>query len=100
VSELQCNNLSDIVESIKAYDGYKARAVRGGMSLTKGSYLCSESIPRPQASHGGATARVNRVYDRAGDSYKEKVVDCETGEVIHKTEENLTDHKGHGPNKR
>jgi hypothetical protein len=45
-------------------------------------------------------ARVDRVYDRVGDRYKEKVVDCETGEVIHKTEEKLTDHKGHGSDKR
>lgn len=72
----------------------------GGMSRTKGWYIRTESIPTPQASRDGAMARVDRVYDRTGDRYKEKVVDCQTGEVIHQTEERLTDHKGHGSDTR
>jgi hypothetical protein len=34
------------------------------------------------------------------DGYKEKVVDCETGELIYEAEEKLSEHKGHGSDKR
>jgi hypothetical protein len=70
------------------------------MSRTKGWFFRSQSIPTPQASRGGAIARVDRVYDRDNDGYKEKVVDCETGELIYETEKKLSEHKGHGSDKR
>ena len=44
-------------------------------------------------------ARVDRVYDRDNDRYKEKVVDCKTGELIHEDEEKLSEHRGHGSDK-
>ena len=93
--QAQCPNCNAAIyqvtvdESVKVCDGYKARVVTGGMSRTKGCYIRSESFPTPQASRGGAMARVDRVYDRVRDCYKEKVVDCETGEVIHEVEEKL-----------
>ena len=88
-----------VVETIEAYDGHKALGVRAGMSRTKGWFVRSESIPKPQVSRGGAMARVDRVYDRDNDRYKEKVVDCKTGELIHEDEEKLSEHRGHGSDK-
>lgn len=41
-----------------------------------------------------------RVIDRDNDYYKEKVVDPNTGELIHHCEEKLTDHWGHGSDKK
>jgi hypothetical protein len=103
--QTQCPNCSTtiyrdtIVDSISAYDGNKARGIRAGMSRTK-AFIRSQSIPTPQASRGGAMARVDRVFDRDNDVYKEKVVDCETGEMIHETEGKLSTHTGHGSDKR
>lgn len=41
-----------------------------------------------------------RVIDRDNNFYKEKVIDPITGEPIHNCEENLTDHWGHGSDKK
>jgi hypothetical protein len=62
--------------------------MHAGQSRSK-AFIRSQSIPTPQVSRGGAMARVDRVWDRDNDVYKEKVVDCETGEVIFETEGKL-----------
>jgi hypothetical protein len=101
---VQCPNCNvtiyqdTIIDSIKAYDGNKARGMHAGQSRSK-AFIRSESIPRPQVSRGGAMARVDRVWDRDNDVYKEKGVLCETGEVIFETEEKLSAHTGHGSDK-
>jgi len=41
-----------------------------------------------------------RVIDRDNDVYKEKVVDPKTGETIHHCEEKLSEHYGHGSDKK
>lgn len=41
-------------------------------------------------------AKVNRVIDRKNDKYSETVTDPDTGKVIHKCEEKLSKHYGHG----
>ena len=41
-----------------------------------------------------------RLIDRKSDRYKELVKDLETGEVIHETDEPLSQHTGHGSAKR
>ena len=38
----------------------------------------------------------DRVIDKYNDNYMEEVTDPETGEVVHKCEEKLSDHFGHG----
>ena len=40
-----------------------------------------------------------RVIDRNNNRYYDRVVDKATGEVIHQTEEPLSEHKGHGSDK-
>lgn len=47
----------------------------------------------------GKWMRKERIIDRDNDYYKEKVVDPETGDVVHECEEKLSDHLGHGSNK-
>jgi hypothetical protein len=48
----------------------------------------------------GIWMRLERVIDRARDWYRERVIDPKTGEVVHKCEEPLSEHKGHGTAKR
>jgi hypothetical protein len=40
--------------------------------------------------------KLERLIDRAKNWYKEVVRDPETGEIIHKCEEPLREHRGHG----
>ena len=86
--QTQCPNCNatiyqdTIINSVKAYDGNKARGMHLGQSRSK-AFIRSELIPTPQASRGGAMARVDRVWDRDNDVYKETVIDCETNELIH-----------------
>jgi hypothetical protein len=37
-----------------------------------------------------------RIFNRREDAYHERVVDPETGKVIHECSEPLSEHKGHG----
>jgi|SRR4030042_4570078 predicted RNA-binding Zn-ribbon protein involved in translation (DUF1610 family) len=48
----------------------------------------------------GKWNKKERVIDRDNDSYKEIVSDPTTGEVIHRCEERLSDHQGHGSAKK
>lgn len=44
----------------------------------------------------GKWMQKERLIDKDNDRYMEKVVDPETGEVVHHTEEPLSEHFGHG----
>ena len=44
----------------------------------------------------GRYVHLERLIDRPGDRYEEKVVDPETNEVIREISEPLSKHKGHG----
>ncbi len=44
----------------------------------------------------GKQMKRTMVIDRITNSYREQVIDPETGEVIHKTDEPLSEHRGHG----
>jgi len=48
----------------------------------------------------GRWMKLHRLIDRVRDRYRERVTNPETGEVIHKCDEPLTQHKGHGSAKR
>jgi hypothetical protein len=73
---------------------------RSGMSRTKG-WLSKLLIAfRPQHNRDDALGRHERVIDRQGDRYFEKVTLCESGEVTHLCEEPLAEHQGHGAVKK
>ena len=42
----------------------------------------------------------DRLIDRRNDRYREKVVDSDTGKIIHETVEPLSQHRGHGSAKQ
>jgi DNA-directed RNA polymerase subunit RPC12/RpoP len=44
----------------------------------------------------GKWMKIERLIDRARNWYREVVTDPESGEIIHKCEEPLTEHRGHG----
>ena len=44
----------------------------------------------------GKWMKLSRIIDRDNDTYSEVVTDPETGKVIHKSEEQLSKHRGHG----
>lgn len=54
----------------------------------------------PQKDRPSKWVCVYRDINREHDTYDEKVVDEETGEVLHECHERLSDHKGHGSAKR
>jgi len=41
-----------------------------------------------------------RIIDHANDRYKETVTDPESSEVVHAQEEPLSEHRGHGSDKK
>lgn len=55
----------------------------------------------PSYSHTlGKPVEHDRLIDRANDRYSEKVTNYETGELIHHTDEPLSEHQGHGSAKK
>lgn len=44
--------------------------------------------------------KLERVIDRENDKYRETISDPETGQLIHRCEEPLSQHKGHGSAKK
>ena len=48
----------------------------------------------------GQTYRVERTLDHENDSYKEKITNPRTGEVVKHVEEKLSEHHGHGSAKK
>jgi hypothetical protein len=54
-----------------------------------------KSLPVLQRSTG-RMAKHDRLIDRDNDNYEERVVDLETGEVLHECKEPLSEHQGHG----
>lgn len=48
----------------------------------------------------GKWMKLSRLIDRENNVYKEEVKDPATGDIVHRCEEPLSDHKGHGSAKR
>ncbi len=48
----------------------------------------------------GRWMKLKRIIDRVNDWYQEIITDPKTGEVVHKTEDPLSEHRGHGSAKR
>jgi len=69
------------------------------MSRAKSWFIRLFSGHVPQWSRDNAIANVERTLDRDTDRYTEKVTMRDTGEVIHGTDERLSEHTGHGSDK-
>jgi NAD-dependent SIR2 family protein deacetylase len=48
----------------------------------------------------GKWMRKTRIFDHKNDRYREVVTDPETGEVVHECDEPLSQHRGHGSDKK
>jgi hypothetical protein len=67
------------------------------LGASKTSPVSSVDVARAvAASRGGALASRTRVMDRDADRYVETVTMRETGEVLHRCDEPLSEHQGHG----
>jgi hypothetical protein len=44
----------------------------------------------------GRLSLIDRSIDRLNDRYDERIVDAETGDVVHEAHEPLSEHRGHG----
>ena len=69
----------------------------------KTNKMSGKKKPCQEFQHGadfskklGKYVNKDRVIDRKNDNYYEKVVDPDTGEVLHKCQEALSKHIGHG----
>ena len=78
----------------------KGAAWRAGESKAKGRLLNVRIAYTPQRNRGGALARHERIIDRHGDRYFEKVTLCDIGLTVHLNEEPLTQHRGHGSDRQ
>jgi hypothetical protein len=61
----------------------------------KKPYVETLSMPSHSRSRGKVVHH-ERLIDRDNNQYEEKVTDYETGEVIHRQVEPLSEHRGHG----
>ena len=77
----------------------RATGLRAGMSRTKGLFIKIFSGQSLQRNRGNAIADVERVFDRGFDRYTEKVTLRDSGEMLHMTDEPLSEHIGHGSDK-
>jgi predicted nucleic acid-binding Zn-ribbon protein len=85
----------EITETIKVYDSinYKHK----DPTKTRKAKVLAEGFSGYEYSHSRKkTVLKQRLIDRKDDLYREIIIDPETGEVIHKCEESLKQHKGHG----
>ena len=87
-----------ITEKIKVYEGlgYKVK----DPSKTRKSKIKVEGFHKYARSQKAALVKHIRVIDRENDQYKELVINTETEEVIHSCEEPLSEHTGHGSDKK
>ncbi|MFA5367682.1 MAG: hypothetical protein WC333_07380 [Dehalococcoidia bacterium] len=79
---------------IQASVGYKAKRGGKGKPFIQGFSGSSWSRKFQKWMH------LNRIIDRENDKYEELVINPETGEEIHRCEEPLSQHIGHGDDKR
>lgn len=74
---------------------------RSGESKSKGRIAEMRIAYAPQHNRDGAIGRQERtIDDRQSDRYFEKVTIIQTGEVTHHADEPLSQHQGHGSDRR
>ena len=80
--------------TLRAMLGFKARTQGRGKPYIEGK------IGDDRHDATGKWMQLRRIVDRAKDWYEEVVTDPETGKVVHRCEEPLSEHQGRGSAKR
>ena len=76
-------------------DGYKVKVKRP--SLPSDKKLRADTCSGVEYSHRyGKLVRVYRTIDKDNDRYTERVIDMQTGEILHECDELLSEHKNRG----
>ena len=88
----KCVYQVNVIEKIQAIDGYALNGKRPGK---KKPFIEERSLPN-YSRNRDKYVHLQRTIDRDNDHYSEKITDYQTGEIIHKCEEPLSQHQGHG----
>jgi hypothetical protein len=96
-----CGSLSrayfaSVHETMTAREKIGMKGKRGG----KGKPFIETTSGDDLHKTTGKWNRLERVIDRENNLYSEKIIDPETGRIIHQCEEPLSEHKGHGSAKK
>ena len=87
--------LETLTDGIAFYDGHRVRAKN--LALPSAKKLRFDTYSSVEPSHKyGKLVRVHRTIDPDKDWYSEKVIDLQSGEILHECEEPLSQHVGHG----
>ena len=87
--------LMTLTETFGSHDGHRVKAKNSALPSDK--KLRFDTYSGVEPSHKfGKLVRVHRTIDRDNNRYVEKVVDLQTGEVLHECDEPLSDHINRG----
>jgi DNA-directed RNA polymerase subunit RPC12/RpoP len=101
------NTLLFVKDSIEVHDYVKGKEINPKKREEEGKTGKKAKKPIYEFYVGDAFSEIlnkyvhkTRIIDRENNSYKEVITDEESGKVIHKTEEKLSEHFGHGSDKK
>jgi hypothetical protein len=84
-----------LTDSISLHDGHRVKAKNSALPSNK--KLRFDTYSGIEPSHKfGKLVRVHRTIDRDNNRYIEKVIDLQSGEVLHECDEPLSDHINRG----
>ena len=86
-------------DSVSAHDSLVMKLKDPALPSKKKERVVHRS-GRERSQGSNRTVDKERIIDRRNDWYMERVIDCETGEIIHDCDEPLSDHQGHGSARR
>src|SRR5574341_186246 len=96
-----CGSLSRHVnlavsDTVKLYSKVNVKGKRPGLKRPFIEQTVGDDLHRKT----GRWMKFHRIIDRVRDWYSERVTDPDSGEIIHSSEEPLSEHRGHGSDKR
>ena len=96
----QCAS-SELSMHLKLYDGIGAKdrlrgKIKNNNFPSKKKLRCDFIAGSEQRRSDGKWMQKTRTIDKNNDNYEEKIIDEETGEIIHECKESLSDHINHG----
>ena len=90
------NIVATLEDKIELHDQIKGKVKEKGAKKASLEFKDGDDLHKKS----GKYHHRNMYIDRKNDSYKEIVKDKTTGKIIHECEERLSDHKGHGSDKK